>query len=62
MLTQIFNGLVVTQDVEALHRTCEDSLGDNVNLTEAKQVVDGETLVDPCIKLHEGLHISRIAD
>ena len=61
MLTQIFNGLVVTQDVEALHRTCENSLGYNVNLTKAKEVVNGETLVDSCIILHEGLHISGIA-
>jgi hypothetical protein len=62
MLTQIFNGLVVTKDVEALHRTCEDSLGYNVYLTEAKEVVNGETLVDPCIILHESSHISGIAD
>lgn len=61
MLTKILNGLVVTKDVEALHRTCKDSLGYNVNLTEAKEVVHGETFVDPCIILHEGLHIFGIA-
>lgn len=55
-------GWFLTQDVEALHRTCENSLSYNVNLTEAKEVVNGETLVDPCIILHEGLHISGIAD